>query len=1177
MKYVPVQLHIIHDLGGGSVTWLRDFCVADTHRKNLILKSFTHNNAMGCGVALYKNVLDEVPEMMWHFSNPIQATVVTHPRYCRVLTEVIVKYRVDVLLVSSVIGHSLDVLNTGLPTLIVNHDYFPYCPAINIHFGDVCKKCDQNRISQCYRDNPKFNPFLTFLPKERVEVRDKFLAQIARPNVKMVVPSQSVEKNLVCLDERFRRASFITIPHGYGRELKKIDAPALALNDRLRILVLGQLSVPKGLELLRGSLDDLTEFAEIYLIGCRELGEFFKFKIGVHVVEQYEIDELAGHVAAINPHVGLLMSIVPETFSYALTELMALGIPVAATCVGSFPERIRDQHDGYLYQPNSTSLLTKMRAINNERQSLKKIRDNLRGWKPRTAEAMVADYHNASPIVRASKELVEMPTAVVNPMEKMMHNEQQIDDIAKDEIRLTQSLTISSMWKETKSLHLQLSLINQARQDLFNQLEQQQVIASRLHKQVADLVEQATDAANHIATQNEALSENCAQLQLLNERFDEVLSSKSWKLTRPLRSLGHLLRRLKILVRATFKLLLEPSALSSNAAHLVRVWRAGGAPAIKTALATVQAGSDWTDAWRVYRLMFNTELKPQIVQRIGEITNPPLISIIVPTYNTPETMLCEMLDSVKAQLYRHWELCIADDGSDQPHVKRILQEYAATDSRIKLHFGLENRGVSHASNRALEMVTSEFVVLLDHDDLLEAQALFRVAESVLQDRPDMVYSDEVLVTSDLGNVLHFAYRPAFSPEYLRSHPYIVHMIGFRTNILRGIGGFDESLRISQDYDLILRAVENAKTIVHIPEILYQWRILASSAGEQNMHKVMATSTALLQRHIDASGEQGTVSEGAGFNLFDTRYGLQTGLKVAIIIPTKNHGDLLRQCIDSIRNTVSEIKYDIVVIDHESEDADTKTYLSSIANTVRVLSYKGDFNFSTINNWAVSQLNSAYSHYLFCNNDVEATTPGWLGRMLELGQHSGVGIVGAKLFYPDRKTIQHAGVCVGMYGAAEHYGKFLCPPEAPGEPGFPESLWSNHEVTAVTAACMLMRKDAFDIVKGFDERLVVGFGDVDLCLRARAKGYSVLYCAHASLIHHESYTRGKSVVDPHPEDSALFQAKWRDMLKTGDPFYNPGFSLLSTAWHYASPLNCNLNIRRRVFQRDAATGLQKITT
>lgn len=1161
---LPVQLHVIHDLGGGSAIWLRDFCLADAGGRNLVLKSFSENNAMGCGVALYAHVQDELPQKMWHFSEQIQATVVTHPEYSRALSEIISEYLVEALLVSSVIGHSLDVLNTDLPTAVVNHDYFPYCPAINIHFGAVCKQCDPERIGQCFRDNPQFNPFVTFLPQQRVDVREKFLSLIARPNVTMIVPSHSVRENLLRLDGRFQHARFATIPHGYGHALKKIEAPALLANDRLRILVLGQISVPKGLELLRGSLEALTQFADIYLLGCRELGEFFKFKDGVHVRESYVIESLPAHVAAINPHVGLLMSIVPETFSFALTELMTLGVPVAATRVGSFPERIQHLQNGYLYEPNVPALLAAMKSIDGDRKSLDAVRIALHGWAPRSAQAMVADYHR----VIHNGALGPSTNGRAHSVESVRNNHQAAPASPQDDIRRTQSLTIASMWKDIKSLNLQLSLINQARQELFSQHERERRETYRLRKEVEDIAQRATE-------QHQALQASREELALLNERFNEVLTSKSWRLTRPVRALGHLVRKLKLLTRAVVQLILEPASLGANSTRLFHVWRTGGSPAVKSALMEVRSGPSPTDAWRDYHAAFVAEIKPEIVRRIAEMVPKPTISIIVPTYNTPETMLWEMLDSVKSQLYPHWELCIADDGSDQPHVKRTLQAYAADDTRIKLHFGAENRGVSHASNCALAMVTSEFVLLLDHDDRLEEQALFRVAESLIQDAPDMFYSDEVLVTPDLAKVLHFSYRPMFSPELLRAHPYIVHLVGFRTQLLRDIGGFDEQLRISQDYDLILRASERAKTIVHLPEILYQWRILASSAGEKKMHQVMATSRAILQRHLDRCGDAGTVSDGAGFNLFDTRYRLQAGLKVAIIIPTKNHGDLLRQCIDSIRATTNNIHYDIVVIDHESDDVATKTYLSSIAGEVRVLPYQGKFNFSAINNWAIAQLDSSYTHFLLCNNDIEAIHPGWLGRMLELGQQPAIGIVGAKLLYPDGESIQHAGVCVGMYGAAEHYGKFLRPPKSPGQPGFPDALWNNHEVSAVTAACLLIRKDAFDKIGGFDESLAVGFGDVDLCLRVHEHGYSVLFCAQAELLHHESYTRGKSAVDPHPEDSAKFQAKWRKMLKAGDPYYNPGFSLMNTSWHYTHPMNCSLEVRSRVFRRDH-TAIAKVT-
>ena len=1203
----PVQLHVIHDLGGGSATWLRDYGLADSHRINLVLRSFTHDNAAGCGVALYSHVMDEVPLKVWKFSNEVQATVVAHPEYRSALDEIIREYCVDVVLVSSLIGHSLEVLNTGLPTVVVTHDYFPYCPAINIFFERVCRQCDENRIGECYRDNPQFNPFVTFLPRERVLVRDRFLELVGRPNVIMATPSRSVEDNLVRLDTRFGQASFVTIPHGYGHALKKLDDRKPPAQDRLRILVLGQLSVLKGLELLRESLGVLTEFADVYLVGCRELGELFKFDTGVQVVSHYEIDQLPGHVAAINPHLGLLMSIGPETFSYALTELMMLGVPVAATRVGSFPERIRHQETGYLYEPDVASLIGTLRAIDADRDTLSRIRENLHEWGPRTAAAMVSDYHRIAPIEAAA--YARYPAGLA------LHGMQSASRSAPDATWPPQAMTISSMWKEVKSLHLQLSMSNEASQraELHRQSAESQFMRERqalqgridesstmlakrevllaekdgliqaLTSQVQGLTSQVQDLTSQrqaLTSENQSLTSQVQSLTTLVNARDaqiaEILSSTSWRVSRPVRALGHSLRQLKILGRCLMPALRDPASLPAKAMELFRVWRSGGLPELKRLLLRVQTVAGPLDAWGKYHQTFRREVRPRIIQRIREMRVRPLVSIIVPTYNTRETMLRDMLQSVHKQLYPNWELCIADDGSSQPHVKKTLEEYAARDRRIKLHLGLENRGVSHASNRALEMAAGEFVVLLDHDDILEEQALFRVAESVLEENPDMVYSDEVLVTPDLATVRRYAYRPAFSPEFLRAHPYIVHLVGFRTQLLRDIGGFDEHLRISQDYDLILRATEKARTIVHIPELLYQWRLHGDSAGNQKMLEVMETSRAVLLRHLERCGERGNVNDGTDFNLFDVRYPLGDDLRVAIIIPTKNHGDLLRQCIESIRATVSGVQYDIVVIDHESDEPDTLTYLSSISPGVRVIRYAGAFNFSAINNFSVSRLDGGYSHYLFCNNDIEAIKLGWLDRMLELGQQPSVGIVGAKLLYPDRKTIQHAGVCVGAYGCAEHYGKFLSPPENSGEAGFLEVLTSTHEVAAVTAACLLIRKDVFEQIAGFDEALAVGFGDVDLCLRVGERGYRVLYCPHAELLHHESYTRGKSTQDPHPEDSALFQSKCRKQLRDGDPYFSPGLSLVSTSWRTKDPLHCSFDIGRRIFERDAISGTQILT-
>jgi len=697
-------------------------------------------------------------------------------------------------------------------------------------------------------------------------------------------------------------------------------------------------------------------------------------------------------------------------------------------------------------------------------------------------------------------------------------------------------------------------------------------------------LEEAGDvAAERISSQERALGEAgrrqaelAAQLQHANARLAETFASTSWRVSAPIRVVGRSSRKLKLLGRCLAAMARDRDAFGDNSRRLLRAWRAGGLHEVKKTLLDFAPAEDRRDAWAQYRATFRREVRPRIQQAVAAMGRKPRISILVPTYNTPEPMLRQMLRSVEEQLYGEWELCIADDGSTEPYVSRVLQEHAARDPRIKIDLGAQNRGVSNASNRALALATGEFVVLLDHDDVLEEQATFRVAEALLADDPDMLYSDEALVSVDGQHVKRYALRPALSLEYLRSHPYIVHLVGFRASLLREIGGFDERLRISQDYDLILRAVERARKVVHVPEILYQWRLHESSSGTQRQAEVMATSMALLQRHLERCGEQGRVEAGSSFNLFDTRYPLRVGLKVAIVIPTKNHGELLRQCIDSIRATVRDVAYEIVVVDHESDDPGTTGYIASIAGQVKVVGYQGPFNFSAINNRAVAEAAADCTHYLFCNNDIEATEAGWLERMMELGQNPSVGIVGAKLMYPDRRSIQHAGVIVGAYGAAEHYAKRLLFPGDPVEPGFAEMLVLNHEVAAVTAACMLMRRDAFERVGGFDETIAVGFGDVDLCLKAWREGYRVVFCPHAVLVHHESFTRGTSTVDPHPEDSRRYQAKWGWLLEAGDPYYHPGLSLTSSNWSLRQPLPCRFEIRRRVVERGVEGALERVT-
>lgn len=1148
----PVQLHVVHDLGGGIARWCEDYCQADDQRINLVLKPYRKSQAMGEGLVLLAGREDAAPLGLWQFEAPIAATADRHAEYRKVLASILHDYGVDAILVSSLIGHALDVLDTGLPTVLVQHDFYPYCPAIHIYFDGVCQTCDAERLTRCAEQNPSFNPAHRFFTAtERLRIRERFVELIEQRNLTLVVPSQAARAHFNQLLPQLDPSRFVTIPHGHLARLSPVAYPIRSAHDTLRVVVLGMLSVSKGVDLLRDALEPLLEFAEVHLVGPREMGVLFEGKQGVHVVSDYSLDDLPAILSEIQPDAALLLSIVPETFSYTLSELFMLGIPPVATNLGSFAERITPGVNGFLVEPCAESLLSCLRDLRADRVGLQRIRAHLLQSKMRTAQEMVADYHRLLPLDGGR----QAPAWLHAEPGKL------------DDDRMAQALVLSAQWRDIQRLKA------------LDEMKSARLGELRAH------LEELEHARNRLET---VLHETRQILVSRDAGIAALHASTSWRVTAPLRWVGRRTRQARIFVRCLGHALQQPQRLPEWGRALLEAWRTDGVGGVKHvmlrwpevgqdsrdvhAVSTIEpdaslAHPDWRQStFRHYRASLTEEIRGAIRARAQAMPAAPLISVLVPTYNTPVSMLRDMLDSVCNQLYPHWQLCAADDASSLPHVRSTLADYANRDARIRLDFADGNGGVARTTNRALAMAEGDFVVLLDHDDMLEEQALFRVAQAVLADVPDMLYSDEVLVGEDGRTVQHFIFRPMFSPEYLRAHPYIVHLIGFRTGFLRELGGLDESLRISQDYDLILRASERAKKIVHIPEILYRWRIHGASAGHAMIDKVMETSSGILRRHLQRCGEAGEVTGGASFNFFDVRYPLASGLKVAIIIPTKNHAELVRACIESIERTAGGVAHEIVLVDHESDDPAALACFDSLRARVTLLRYQGPFNFAAINNWAVAQLNGRHTHYLFCNNDVEAIEPGWLDRMLELGQKTDVGVVGAKLYYPDRKTIQHAGVVVACCGVAENLGRFRETSDAPPDLGYLGSLVCNREVSAVTGACMLVRRNVFDEIGGFDEAIAVGYGDVDLCLRAGQQGYRTLFCAHAVLLHHESYTRGRTPEDPHPEDSARFLAKWQAAFAAGDLYFNPNLSSHSPNWQVAEPLEVRSDVPRRLFVR-----------
>lgn len=533
-------------------------------------------------------------------------------------------------------------------------------------------------------------------------------------------------------------------------------------------------------------------------------------------------------------------------------------------------------------------------------------------------------------------------------------------------------------------------------------------------------------------------------------------------------------------------------------------------------------------------------------QEIQEWSERPLVSLAIPCYNSPPHWLDALLASIHRQSYPDWECILVDDASPRPEHLAVIDRWRNQDNRFRLIQHGHNQGVGGASQTGLEAAQGEYFAVVDHDDLLEPNALYEVVKTIRAHHPDVVYSDEMLVRNN-GRIIRCEFRPQFSYHFLLSHPYIVHLTAFRRDLLLQVGGFDQSLQVSQDYDLLLRVAAVTHDFRHIPKVLYQWRIHPASTGHQQMARVTENSLAALNRHLRLAGlaeDEALAVEGLSFNFFRVRYKIEPAT-VSVIIPTRDRVDLVRMCVESLLGKTrlpAGVALELIVANNGSTQPDTLAYFAELAKQGhRIVDAPGGFNFSRINNIAAAQAQGEF--LLFLNNDIEIVDPDWLEAMLEPMIWDEVGVVGAKLLYPDIGLIQHAGVIIGFNGIAAHDHQFY-PEYENGRlaPGHHHALLAVRECMAVTAACMLIRREAFDKMGGFDADLQVGFGDTDLCLRLRDAGSLCLFTPYARLIHHESATRGYDAVDTHPVDTQLFKERWAEQLAAGDPYYNPNLSL-----------------------------------
>jgi GT2 family glycosyltransferase len=529
---------------------------------------------------------------------------------------------------------------------------------------------------------------------------------------------------------------------------------------------------------------------------------------------------------------------------------------------------------------------------------------------------------------------------------------------------------------------------------------------------------------------------------------------------------------------------------------------------------------------------------------LAALTMRPLISVLVPAYETPAPLLTAMIDSVKAQIYPHWELCLADDASKAPHVRQIIEAYAAEDPRIKAVFRPINGHISEASNSALELAAGDWLALLDHDDLLTPNALLEVAKAIAA-CPDaaFLYSDEDKLDAK-GRRYDPFFKPDFSPELLRAQNYLNHLSVHRTALVRAAGGWRKGFEGSQDYDLNLRILEriDPQRVRHIPKVLYHWRAVEGSTALAGGEKDYAFTAGLraLEEHVARLGWEASVEPVGDLPYYRVRHALPAPAPlVSLIIPTRDHAGLLATCVDSVLTLTDYPSYEVVIVDNGSVEQETFDLFKRLTADarVRLVDQPGPFNYSRLNNRAVAESRGEIIALL--NNDIEVITPGWMTEMAAWAAQPRIGCVGAKLYYPN-DTIQHAGVILGIGGVAGHSHKYY--PRT--DHGYFSRLAVSHDVSAVTGACLYVRREIWEALGGLDERLAVAFNDVDFCIRVREAGYTNLFTPFAELYHHESLSRG---AEDNPEKIRRFNKEvdfmkltWAEKLSC-DPLYSPNLS------------------------------------
>lgn len=648
-----------------------------------------------------------------------------------------------------------------------------------------------------------------------------------------------------------------------------------------------------------------------------------------------------------------------------------------------------------------------------------------------------------------------------------------------------------------------------------------------------------------------------SQKEELEYKLNRIQNNALWKASKPVRNSLHLCIR-----------------------QLDRIRNCGGIKGVFAKLA-------YKKREKKAMQLFGTDSFPDAqrieMERSAKFPSMVKISILVPLYNTPKNFLEEMITSVMNQTYVNWELCLAD-GSDAEHsyVEDICVGFSkntqgqdahgqdAHGQDAQGHFGHgrivykrldKNEGIAGNTNQCYQLATGEYIALFDHDDILHPSALYEYVKAINEQKADYLYCDETTFhNGDINKMLTMHFKPDFAPDNLRANNYICHFSMFSRELLVGTELFRTKFDGSQDHDMILRLTQNAKNVVHIPRLLYYWRSHAGSVASDISAKpyaIMAAKNAVADHLKNQGFEDFKITSTRAFEtIFKIRYQILDNPKISIVIANKDHKRDLERCLNSIFEKSTYDNYEIIIVENNSTTEEIFEYYreilgekytkegavsSSENGKIKVVYFEGVFNYAKVNNVGVAHSNGDY--ILLLNNDTEVITVNWMEELLMYAQREDVGAVGAKLFYED-KTIQHAGVVLGLgahrTAGHSHYKQHR------NNLGYMGRLCYTQNVSAVTGACLMVKRKHFDMVGGLEESFAVSLNDVDFCLKLREKNLLNIFTPFAELYHYESISRGADdsgeKAERYNRESKAFREKWRTILEQGDPYYNVNFSL-----------------------------------